>query len=132
MITKLQSISYTKNALAYCELGGDLLYSNSCFGNHQDIYLQMKEHELLNEHCKKKTFHIKIRIAPEDKGKLNTNDWIDITKKYAQKIGFSDNPYAIYIHEEGTEKEHIHIVASRITTVILVEMKFKSKYGFNN
>lgn len=114
MIIKLQSISYTKNALSYCELGGCLLYSNLCFGKHQDIYLQMKEYESYNENCKKKTFHIKMRIAPEDKGKLTTNDWLTIAKKYAHKIGFENNPYAIYIHAENTEKENIHIVASRI------------------
>ncbi|MDD7915477.1 relaxase/mobilization nuclease domain-containing protein [Polaribacter ponticola] len=114
MITKLQSINYGANALSYCERGGEILTSNRCFGSAQDINSQMKTHELLNDRCKKKTFHIKIRSAPEDKGKLNTNDWITISKLYANKIGFQYNPYAVYIHEEGTDKEHIHIVASRV------------------
>ncbi|MDD7914094.1 relaxase/mobilization nuclease domain-containing protein [Polaribacter ponticola] len=62
----------------------------------------------------KKTFHIKMRIAPEDKGILNNQNWIDISKSYAKKIGFENNLYAVYIHMENTDKEHIHIVASRI------------------
>ncbi|MBO3097614.1 relaxase/mobilization nuclease domain-containing protein [Gelidibacter pelagius] len=114
MIAKLQSISYTSNALLYCEKGGQLLTSNECLGNGNQIYAQMKELENRNDRCVKKAFHIKIRIAPEDKGKLNSQNWIDISKAYANKIGFQKNMYAVYIHEEGTEKEHIHIVASRI------------------
>lgn len=114
MIAKLQSISYTSNALLYCEKGGELLTSNECLGNANQIYEQMKELEKRNDRCVKKAFHIKIRIAPEDKGKLNSQNWVDISEAYANKIGFQDNMYAVYIHEEGSEKEHIHIVASRI------------------
>lgn len=114
MITKNQSINYTKNALLYAERGGELLHSHKCFGDAQTIYHQMKENEAFNTKTIKKSMHIKIRIAPEDKGKLSTQDWIDISQKYALKIGFHNNPYAVYIHEENSEKEHIHIVASRI------------------
>ncbi|SDF26580.1 relaxase/mobilization nuclease domain-containing protein [Cellulophaga baltica] len=114
MIAKLQSIAYFQNALSYCERGGEILTSNNCLGNSAAISLQMERNNYLNDKCLKNSFHIKIRIAPEDKGKLNTKDWIDISNKYASKIGFQQNPYAVYIHQEGTDKEHIHIVASRI------------------
>lgn len=114
MIAKSQSISYTKNALAYCERGGELLTTNLCIGNSEDISKQMQKNNALNDKCLKHTLHVKIRVAPEDKGKLNTQDWIDISKKYAYKIGFQNNPYAVYIHKEATDMEHIHIVASRI------------------
>lgn len=114
MIAKLQSISYFQNALSYCERGGEILTSNNCLGNSAAISLQMEKNNNLNDKCLKNSFHIKIRIAPEDKGKLNTKDWIDISNEYAKKIGFQRNPYAVYIHQEGTDKEHIHIVASRI------------------
>lgn len=114
MIAKLESISYLENALAYCERGGSVITTHLCFGNSTEIGVQMNNNNSLNDKCQKNTFHIKIRIAPEDKGKLNTQDWIDISNKYANKIGFQDNPFAVYIHEEETEKEHIHIIASRI------------------
>lgn len=114
MIAKLESISYLKNALTYCERGGTLLFAHRCLGNSEDIYSQMIQNNSLNDRCLKNTFHIKIRIAPEDKGKLNNKDWIDISNEYARKIGFQQNPYAVYIHEEGTDKEHIHVVSSRI------------------
>ena len=114
MIAKLQSISYFQNALSYCERGGEILTSNNCLGNSAAISLQMEKNNNLNDKCLKNSFHIKIRIAPEDKGKLNNKDWIDISNEYARKIGFQRNPYAVYIHQEGTDKEHIHIVASRI------------------
>ncbi|UMB59985.1 relaxase/mobilization nuclease domain-containing protein [Lutibacter sp. A80] len=115
MITKIESINHTYNALAYCEKGGEILYTNKCLGTSKDIFLQMKENNAFNDRCSKPTFHIKIRIAPEDKGKLNSQDWIDISKSYAAKIGFQYNPYAIYIHKEGTAMEHIHCVAAKIT-----------------
>jgi hypothetical protein len=114
MIAKLESISYLQNALIYCEKGGELLMSNKCFGNSFDINFQMMKNNSLNDKCIKNTFHIKIRIAPEDQGKLNNQNWIEIANDYARKIGFEQNPFAVYIHEEDTEKEHIHIVASRI------------------
>lgn len=116
MIAKIESIStgHTLNSLSYCEVGGELIFSNLCLGNSKDIYLQMLENNALNDRCSKQTFHIKIRIAPEDKGKLNIQDWIDISNGYATKIGFQNNPFAVYIHEEGNEREHIHVVASKI------------------
>lgn len=116
MVAKLESISYLQNALAYCERGGELLMSNQCIGNSSDINLQMEKNNAFNDKCLKNTFHVKIRIAPEDRGKLNNQNWIDISNEYAQKIGFDKNPYAVYIHKEGTDKEHIHIVASRINS----------------
>jgi len=114
MIAKLQSISYTSNALQYCERGGQILYSNECLGSAKQIWNQMKILEDRNDRCEKKAFHIKIRIAPEDKSKLTNQDWIDIAKDYSKKIGFEKNLYAVYIHGEGTSSEHTHIVASRI------------------
>lgn len=114
MIAKLQSIAYTKNALAYCERGGEVLHTHKCFGQSEDIFKQMLYNNSLNDRCQKNSFHVKLRIAPEDKGKLNNQDWIDISQSYAKKIGFDKNPYAVYIHESGTSKEHVHLVASRI------------------
>jgi len=114
MIAKLQSIPYLKNALEYCERGGELLSTNKCIGNSFDINAQMEKNNSMNDRCVNHTFHVKIRIAPEDKGKLNAQDWIDISNEYAKKIGFQDNPFAVYMHEKDSEKEHIHIVASRI------------------
>lgn len=114
MIAKLESISYGKNALAYCERGGELLYTNKCLGNSNQIYEQMKIQGRFNDRCIKRFFHIKIRQAPEDKGKLTKQDWINIAQDYAKTIGFEDNAFALYIHEFKTEKEHSHIVASRI------------------
>lgn len=114
MIAKLESISYIKNALLYCERGGELLYSNKCIGNGEAIFAQIKNNNKLNDRCIKNGFHIKIRIAPEDQGKLSNQDWIDISNKYASKIGIQNNLFATYIHEEGTDKEHIHIVSTRI------------------
>ena len=130
MIAKLQTISYTANALAYCERGGELLYSNECFGNSNQIFKQMQYQQRLNDRCKKKSFHIKIRAAPSDKGKLSNQDWIDIAKKHAEAFGYTKNQYAVYIHGENTEKAediysgHIHIVANRIRNNKAVHNKF--------
>ncbi|SCY00593.1 Relaxase/Mobilisation nuclease domain-containing protein [Nonlabens sp. Hel1_33_55] len=114
MIAKLQSIHYTTSALLYCERGGELLTTNKCLGNGREIAKQMLLNNSFNDRCEANTYHIKIRMAPEDKGLLNNQDWIDISHIYATKHKFEDHMYAVYIHEEGTESEHIHIVASRI------------------
>ncbi|PCH78082.1 MAG: hypothetical protein COB98_01605 [Flavobacteriaceae bacterium] len=114
MIVKLQTISHTANALGYCEKGGEIISTNMCLGDSTSINKQMSIHNAVNDRCLKNTFHIKIRLAPEDKGKLSILDWIDISNGYAKKMDFNNNPYAVYIHEEGTENEHIHVVASRI------------------
>lgn len=114
MIAKLESISYAKNALAYCEKGGEVLYTNKCLGNSSQIYEQMKFQGRFNDRCIKRFFHIKIRLAPEDKGKLSNQDWIDISKDYARKLNFQNNIYSVYIHEENTDREHCHIVSARI------------------
>ena len=114
MIAKLESIAYGKNALAYCERGGEVLYTNKCLGNSSQIYDQMKFQERFNDRCLKKSFHIKIRQAPEDKGKLSNQDWIHICQDYTKQMGFQSNLYAVYIHEENTDREHCHIVATRI------------------
>ncbi len=114
MIINISSVSHTKSLLAYCEKGGEIIHSNKSFGNSEQIHLQMQAQEALNTKCLKKTFHASIRIAPEDKGKLSIQDWIDISERFAKKIGFENNMYAVYIHEENTAKEHVHIVSSKI------------------
>ncbi len=114
MIAKLESISYGKNALAYCERGGELLYTNKCLGNSSQIYEQMEIQGRFNDRCIKRFFHIKIRQAPEDKGKLTKQDWINLAQDYAKTIGFENNAFALYIHEFKTENEHCHIIVSRI------------------
>ena len=57
MIAKLESISYLKNALAYCERGGTLLFTHRCLGNSEDIFSQMLQNNSLNDRCLKNTFH---------------------------------------------------------------------------
>ncbi len=114
MLINFMTIGHSKSLLSYCEKGGEIIHSNKSLGDSDQIYLQMKQQEALNTKCMKKTFHASLRIAPEDKGKLSIQDWIDISERFAKKIGFENNIYAVYMHEENTAKEHIHIVATRI------------------
>jgi len=113
LIAKTESINFTANALAYCERGGEVLYQNQCFGNAKDLAAQFKERHAYSQSTKP-TYHAKIRIAPEDKGKLNTQEWIDIANKFTEQMGLDKNPYSVFIHEEGSDKEHIHLVGSRL------------------
>lgn len=114
MITKIETVNHLQKVLIYCEKGGEIIHSNKTFGNSEEIYQQMQAQEALNTKCLNKTFHASLRISPDDIGKLSTQDWIDISERFAKKIGFENNLYAVFIHEENTVKEHIHIVASRI------------------
>lgn len=114
MITEIATIGHGSEALSYCERGGYLLQSSKCLGNANEISKQMKTVGRNNHRCEKKFFHVKIRIASEDKGKLTTQNWIDISENYALKMGFNNNMYATYMHQEATENEHIHIVVARV------------------
>lgn len=128
MIINISSVSHTRSLLKYCEKGGEIIHASKSFGNSDDIYHQMQEQEAFNTKCIKKTFHASIRIAPEDKGKLSIQDWIDISDRFAKKIGFENNIYAVYIHELGTAQEHSHIVSTRITDENLAVKNNYTKY----
>ena len=60
---------------------------------------------------KKPILHISINPHPEDK--LSDSQLSDIAREYMQKLGYGDQPYLVYKHED-INRHHIHIVGLRV------------------
>ena len=60
---------------------------------------------------KKPILHISINPHPEDK--LSDSQLSDIAREYMRKLGYGDQPYLVYKHED-IDRHHIHIVGLRV------------------
>ena len=60
---------------------------------------------------KKPIVHISINPHPEDV--LSDQQLADIAQEYMQKLGYGNQPYLVYKHED-IDRHHIHIVGLRV------------------
>ena len=65
----------------------------------------------LNERATTKTLHVSLNFDPSEK--LAENKLLKIASDYMQKIGFGNQPYLVYKHEDAGHP-HIHIVSTTI------------------
>lgn len=65
----------------------------------------------LNERATTKTLHVSLNFDPSEK--LPENKLLQIASDYMQKIGFGEQPYLVYKHEDARHP-HIHIVSTTI------------------
>jgi hypothetical protein len=65
----------------------------------------------LNERAVTKTLHVSLNFDPSEK--LTENKLLQIASDYMNKIGFGEQPYLIYKHEDAGHP-HIHIVSTTI------------------
>jgi hypothetical protein len=65
----------------------------------------------LNERATTKTLHVSLNFDPSEK--LSENQLLQIASDYMQKIGFGNQPYLVYKHEDAGHP-HIHIVSTTI------------------
>ena len=65
----------------------------------------------LNERATTKTLHVSLNFDPSEK--LAENKLLQIASDYMQKIGFGNQPYLVYKHEDAGHP-HIHIVSTTI------------------
>lgn len=65
----------------------------------------------LNERATTKTLHVSLNFAPSEK--LSHNKVTEIASVYMEKIGFGDQPFLVYKHEDAGHP-HIHIVSTTI------------------
>jgi Relaxase/Mobilisation nuclease domain. len=59
----------------------------------------------------KPVFHVSLNPHPDDR--LTDEQLSDIGREYMQKLGYGDQPYLIFKHED-IGREHIHIVSLRV------------------
>jgi hypothetical protein len=55
--------------------------------------------------------HISLNPHPEDK--VGDNQLADIGREYMERLGFGDQPYIIFKHED-IDRQHLHIVSTRV------------------
>lgn len=65
----------------------------------------------LNERAATKTLHVSLNFDPSEK--LPENKLLQIASVYMEKIGFGDQPYLVYKHEDAGHP-HIHILSTTI------------------
>lgn len=66
---------------------------------------------LANKRTQKPVVHISLNPSPEDK--LSDEQFAKLGHDYMEQMGFKDQPYIIYIHED-IDRKHIHIVSVRV------------------
>jgi len=67
----------------------------------------------LNERATTKTLHVSLNFSPSEK--LQDEKLLMIAELYMSKIGFSEQPFLVYKHEDAGHP-HIHIVSTTIKT----------------
>jgi hypothetical protein len=66
---------------------------------------------LANKRTEKPVLHISINPDPKDK--LSDEKLSEIAQTYMQKMGYGDQPFIVYKHED-IERRHIHVVSLRV------------------
>jgi len=64
-----------------------------------------------NDRATTKTIHVSLNFDPSEK--LTTEQLNSIAETYMQKIGFGDQPYLVYRHDDAGHP-HVHIVSTTI------------------
>lgn len=65
----------------------------------------------LNERATTKTLHVSLNFSPSEK--LSNSKLVEIANDYMNKIGFGEQPFLVYKHEDAGHP-HIHIVSTTI------------------
>lgn len=61
----------------------------------------------------KPVIHVSLNPHPDDK--LTDAQFTEIGQKYMERLGYGDQPYMIFKHED-IDRQHIHIVSTRVRT----------------
>lgn len=122
MVAKISSGSSLYSALAYNHQkinagNAKVLFTNNMVepkdGNFSiGICIQSFEPYLL---ANKKTENpvIHISLNPDPKDRLNDEQFAQIAEEYMQKLGYGNQPFVVYKHED-IDRHHIHIVSVKV------------------
>ena len=121
MVARINTSKSISKALNYNEqkvlLGKAELLSASGFIkdadklNFYDKIAHFERHISLNERATTNTLHLSLNFDPSDK--LTNEKMKDIAETYMDKIGFGNQPYLIYRHQDAGHP-HLHIVSTNI------------------
>jgi hypothetical protein len=122
MIAKISSSNNIYGALSYNQNKVDEQHAKVIFSNKMieptdgkweiNTCLQSFENYLLaNKRTEKPILHISINPDPKDV--LSNEQLSEIAQFYMQKMGYGDQPFIVYLHED-IERRHIHIVSLRV------------------
>ncbi|GAB3427957.1 conjugal transfer protein MobB [Niabella aquatica] len=126
----------------------ELLHAHNFFKLPKELNFYDKEDRFknlmsLNERAETKLIHISLNFHPSEKDRLDKPFLVHLADEYMNKIGFGDQPYLVYQHEDAGHP-HIHLLAplikedgKRISTHFIaknisepVRKEMEKQYGF--
>jgi hypothetical protein len=122
MVAKISIGSSLYGALAYNgekinQENGRLLVTNKIFDEGTgkvDIHRAVEDFKFympLQVRTEKPVMHISLNPHPDDK--LTDVELADIAREYMDKLGYGNQPYMVYKHED-INRHHLHIVSIRV------------------
>jgi len=122
MVAKISIGSSLYGALAYNgekinQEKGKLLVTNKIFDEGTgkvDIHRALEDFNCympLQMRTEKPVIHISLNPHPDDK--LTDVELADIAREYMAKLGYGNQPYMVYKHED-IDRHHLHIVSIRV------------------
>jgi len=96
----------------------ELLHAHSFFKLPQELNFHDKMERFqdlmaLNERADTKLIHISLNFHPSEKERLTKEFFIHLADEYMNKIGFGDQPYLVYQHEDAGHP-HVHVLSTLI------------------
>lgn len=123
MIAKISHGSSLYGVLSYNQLKVDSLHADVLFGNRiiepqgdnpytvGHLSRSFADYLTANRKTEKPVLHISLNPAPKDS--LNEEQFISLAEEYMRGMGFGDQPYIVYRHND-IGREHLHIVSVRV------------------
>lgn len=123
MIAKISHGSSLYGVLAYNQIKVDELRADVLFGNRiieppgdnpytiEHISRSFGDYLTANRKTEKPILHISLNPDPKDC--VTEEQFIKLAEQYMQRMGFGDQPYIVYRHND-IGREHLHIVSVRV------------------
>ena len=123
MIAKISHGSSLYGVLAYNQIKVDELHADVLFGNRiiepqgdspytiGHLSRSFGDYLTANRKTEKPILHISLNPDPKDC--VTEEQFIKLAEQYMQRMGFGDQPYIVYRHND-IGREHLHIVSVRV------------------
>ncbi|MCE8453293.1 conjugal transfer protein MobB [Bacteroides uniformis] len=123
MIAKISHGGSLYGVLAYNQIKVDELHADVLFGNRiieppgdnpytiEHISRSFGDYLTANRKTEKPILHISLNPDPKDC--VSEEQFIKLAEQYMQRMGFGDQPYIVYRHND-IGREHLHIVSVRV------------------